>query len=167
MIRGRHYCSRLHEAGHYRKSRTSRTRPTRTWSGFGRTWSPYFELGQLREEYTGSYFCKIDYQWSATVLNRVNLVVVGNKPLSQTTHLKNETYSDRVLFYVGGCGRPYLELWQLREEDTGSYICRIDYKWSATVLNRVNLVVVGEYLVKFSSISLVVVVVLSMDRLRY
>ncbi|KAG8185339.1 hypothetical protein JTE90_005468 [Oedothorax gibbosus] len=65
-----------------------------------------------------------------------------DKPLSEATHLRNETYSDRVRFYVGEPGLPYLEMGQLREEDTGSYICRIDYKWSATVLNRVNLVVV-------------------------
>ena len=70
-----------------------------------------------------------------------------DRPLVKATHLRNETYSDRVKFYVGGTGLPYLELGQLREEDTGSYFCRVDYQWLATAINRVNLVVVGEYVV--------------------
>ncbi|KAF8774401.1 Hemicentin-1 like protein [Argiope bruennichi] len=61
--------------------------------------------------------------------------------LANATHMRNETYSDRVQFHVTG-DVPYLQMDYLREEDTGSYFCRVDYQWSATELKRVNLVVV-------------------------
>ncbi|XP_054715065.1 hemicentin-1-like [Uloborus diversus] len=63
------------------------------------------------------------------------------RDLSQATHMRNETYSDRLKFDVTG-DVPLLELDDLREEDSGSYFCRIDYQWTATEIKRVNLVVV-------------------------
>ncbi|CAL1278055.1 unnamed protein product [Larinioides sclopetarius] len=64
-----------------------------------------------------------------------------DRHLANATHMRNETYSDRVQFHVTG-EVPYLQMDYLREEDTGSYFCRVDYQWSATELKRVNLVVV-------------------------
>ncbi|GIX97660.1 transposable element Tcb1 transposase [Caerostris darwini] len=64
-----------------------------------------------------------------------------DRRLANATHMRNETYSDRVQFHVTG-DVPYLQMDYLREEDTGSYFCRVDYQWSATELKRVNLVVV-------------------------
>ncbi|GIY40644.1 transposable element Tcb1 transposase [Caerostris extrusa] len=65
-----------------------------------------------------------------------------DRRLANATHMRNETYSDRVQFHVTG-DVPYLQMDYLREEDTGSYFCRVDYQWSATELKRVNLVVVA------------------------
>ncbi|GFY44751.1 transposable element Tcb1 transposase [Trichonephila inaurata madagascariensis] len=68
-----------------------------------------------------------------------------DRRLANATHMRNETYSDRVHFHVTG-DVPYLQMDYLKEEDTGSYFCRVDYQWSATELKRVNLVVVGKYI---------------------
>ncbi|XP_035219364.1 hemicentin-1-like, partial [Stegodyphus dumicola] len=64
-----------------------------------------------------------------------------DRRLADAFHMRNETYSDRVQFHVTG-DQPYLQMDYLREEDTGSYFCRVDYQWSATELKRVNLIVV-------------------------
>lgn len=63
--------------------------------------------------------------------------------LQDAVHMKNETYADRVNFYVEGA-EPYLQMDKLREEDTGDYFCRVDYQWSATEIRKVELIVVGK-----------------------
>ncbi|XP_015927704.1 neural cell adhesion molecule 2 [Parasteatoda tepidariorum] len=64
-----------------------------------------------------------------------------DRKLIDAYHMKNETYSDRVQFHVDG-NDLYLEMDKLKEEDTGSYFCRVDYQWSATELKKVSLIVV-------------------------
>ncbi|XP_054714278.1 hemicentin-2-like [Uloborus diversus] len=64
-----------------------------------------------------------------------------SRPLGEASHIRNETYSDRVQFYITA-ETPYLQLDYLREEDSGNYFCRVDYQWSATELTKVNLIVV-------------------------
>lgn len=61
--------------------------------------------------------------------------------LQDATHMKNETYADRVQFYLEST-IPYLQMDKLTEEDNGDYFCRVDYQWSATELKKVELVVV-------------------------
>ncbi|XP_015927689.1 nephrin [Parasteatoda tepidariorum] len=64
-----------------------------------------------------------------------------DRKLTDAFHMRNETYSDRVQFHVEG-DELYLEMDKLKEEDTGSYFCRVDYQWSATELKKVNLIVI-------------------------
>ncbi|GFW82063.1 transposable element Tcb1 transposase [Trichonephila clavipes] len=75
-----------------------------------------------------------------------------DRRLANATHMRNETYSDRVHFHVTG-DVPYLQMDYLKEEDTGSYFCRVDYQWSATELKRVNLVVVVVRIASMSKLS--------------
>lgn len=63
--------------------------------------------------------------------------------LQDAIHMKNETYADRVQFYLES-KIPYLQMDKLSEEDTGDYFCRVDYQWSATELKKVELIVVGK-----------------------
>lgn len=38
---------------------------------------PYLRMGQLKTSDTGIYYCRVDYQWSATEVSKVHLTVVG------------------------------------------------------------------------------------------
>lgn len=66
------------------------------------------------------------------------------RSLSDALHVKNETYSNRVHFHVTA-KQPHLQMDFLREQDTGSFFCRVDYQWSATELTRVHLLVIGQF----------------------
>ncbi|KFM62594.1 Hemicentin-2, partial [Stegodyphus mimosarum] len=61
--------------------------------------------------------------------------------LGEAHHVKNESYSSRIQFHPTA-EQPYLQIDNLKEDDTGTYFCRVDYQWSATELTKINLVVV-------------------------
>ncbi|GFX17761.1 hemicentin-2 [Trichonephila clavipes] len=74
-------------------------------------------------------------------VNALYTLDARSRPLGEASHVRNETYGDRVKFYVTA-SQPYLQLNSLRADDSGSYFCRVDYQWSATELTKVNLIVV-------------------------
>ncbi|GIY10823.1 hemicentin-2 [Caerostris darwini] len=77
-------------------------------------------------------------------VNALYTLDARSRPLGEASHVRNETYGDRVKFYVTAT-QPYLQLDSLRADDSGAYFCRVDYQWSATELTKVNLIVIGKF----------------------